>query len=61
MRCIGVGMEMKWEISLEVVALGLVKGNMTGTRERARSYQGRISKIWHLLDTGLTEQEPEMP
>lgn len=28
---------------------------------RERSYQGKISKIWHLLDTGLREQESEMP
>lgn len=52
-------MERKWETSLKVVALGLVKGNGTGTKER--SYRGRISKIWPMLDTGLREQEPEMP
>ena len=51
-------MERKWEISLEVINLS---GNRTGTGGRDRSYQGRIRKIWHLLDAGLKEQEPEMP
>lgn len=55
MSWVGVGMERKWEINLEVIAL------RDRDRSRERSYQGRISKVWHSLDAGLREQEPEMP
>lgn len=52
-----VGRE-KWEVSSEVVVLVLVRCNW-GRDRRMHSYWSKISKIWHLMDTGERKQRSE--
>lgn len=58
MNWIGVGRE-KWEVSSEVVVLVLVRCNWSRDR-RMHSYWSKISKIWHLMDTGERKQRSEI-
>lgn len=57
--------ELDWDWKGEEIG-NQFRGVCLKPRERDRKkregvYQGGISRIWHLLDTGLMGQEPEMP